>query len=231
VLNLQSQQRGDNALVRIQADIAGKTLDGKTAGWNEKANIRLIRQNGVWKIARPYLDYSRNDRSTLQVQINRIAPPYREKLQQWAANRGTATVTGRAVYEDGSPAANVVGSVSSKSTLEVLRNLGGWPYSPYNNLPTRVHQLFWQPFATDEQGRFRISGLTTSTYRISLSSGRVENGQFQRAQWILDEREAKVTAREGMSTRSLDLKLMRGALVTVRVVDRATGRALPQGGI
>jgi beta-lactamase regulating signal transducer with metallopeptidase domain len=156
VLSLKTEQRGDKASVRLQAHVPWKSDVSTNEDRKESANLRLIRQNGSWKLARPFIEYSRNDRSYLQSQIETIAPAYREKLQQWATKKGTATITGRFVYEDGRPASNVTGTAYSESTLAVLRNIGGWPYRTFNNLPTSVHNLFLQRFTTDEAGDFKF---------------------------------------------------------------------------
>jgi hypothetical protein len=168
VLNTQIKQQGDKATIRVKTRLKQWLSEGESTYREEVANLRLIRRNGAWKFARPFLKYSQNDPTVFQDHINRLAPAYREKLQQWAAKRGTATITGRVFYEDGRPAANVQGLAFGGSIFSVVQNFGGWRYSDQDNLPTHAQSLTRRLFITDKNGAFRLTGLTTLRYSIGF---------------------------------------------------------------
>ena len=73
---------------------------------------------------------------------------------------------------------------------------------------------------TDEKGRYRFTGLIPGTYTV-FSGEPLDR-------WIVDSIQ-RITLKKAESITNVDLRLVKGGLITGKVVDRETGRAVQPG--
>lgn len=84
-----------------------------------------------------------------------------------------ASVSGRVLYSDGSPA------IQADIELQDVTAEGSTPGQPSIDLGDIARSEFvHQPFETDDQGRFRITGVRPGTYRIAAVQPEKENTQM-----------------------------------------------------
>jgi len=118
----------------------------------------------------------------------RGAPPPRD-----AAPAGTAAVTGRVVAAD-----------TGRALRRARVMVGGAGNRPH-------------AASTDEQGRYRITGLAAGTYTITAAKSGYVDGAF--GQRRTSGSGTPVDLTEGQQAANMDIKLLRGGVVTGHVLD------------
>src|SRR5439155_26392523 len=109
-----------------------------------------------------------------------------------ATPAGTATITGRVVAADTGRALR---------RARVVVGGGGRPHAA----------------STDEQGRYRVTGLAAGSYTISAAKSGFVDGAFGQRRWSGMGTPLDLT--DGQQAVNIDIKLARGGVVTGRVLD------------
>ena len=191
-----------------------------------RTTLSLRRSNGRWQATSLIPGRSGPNASLLQEATEMLAPRFKSKLTAWAKNRGKASIVGRVLDDNGRPVPNARIHVTMISE-NVLRQFGGRDIVyqvEFMNIAPRVTALFNQHIQTASDGTFRFDGLTSARYRVEARTWAKDLAK-QSLEMIPTEK-FLVTAREGSSTRSPNLKMLTGIPVSVRVVESGTREPL-----
>lgn len=111
-----------------------------------------------------------------------------------------AVLAGRVVYEDGKPAEGISVGASGENTRGM--NAG------------------WAGATTDANGTYRLTGLPTGSFTVTTDHHKTAG------EWT-SVALRNVPARQGATSTAPDLVLIKGAVITGKVMDAVTGRPLP----
>ena len=184
----------------------------------------MVREQGAWRIVPQHVSRSPIDESFFEQAAEMLAPPAKAEMVAWAKIRGKAQIVGRVVNDEGKPVAGAVvnASMSYSDIAPLFRRYAST--TKFLNIEPRVARLLSQNVKAAQDGTFRIGGLTSGRYNIRYGLSLETELMTMRMPQLVPTSRPSVAAHEGSSTRSPDLKLTRGGLVEVRVIDRATRR-------
>lgn len=191
---------------------------------NHRVTAWMVRHQGAWRIVPQHVSRSPIDESFFEQAAEMLAAPAKAEMIAWAKIRGKAQIVGRVVNDEGKPVAGAVVNVSmSHSDIAPPFRRYAWT-TEFLNIAPRIARLLSQNVKTAQDGTFRINGLTSARYDIRYGLSLQTELTTMRMPQLVATSRPSVSAREGSSTRSPDLKLTRGGLVDVHVIDRATRR-------
>ncbi len=120
------------------------------------------------------------------------------------------------------PEGRIEGMVVEKSTGKPLSNVR---LSAMSGVASGQHTTYAK---TDMAGRFTMSGLSGGKYKIE-TVGEIVDDEMAMPEWMGTVEKVKVEA--GKLTSNVRIKVIRGGLLEIIVVDAATGRKVRENGI
>ena len=217
-------RRGDRATVTAPIKMRYRMVN--VIRQPQKATVQLQRAGNIWKITRDDRSWRERRNDPLSWFVRHIADPNMGKIKRWARGRGSASLAGKVLYEDGRPAAGVNVSIAVNSTTrDTIPGYASGPDWIMPHLqPPSVQPLLSQYTKTAPDGTYRVTGLTTTKYRVAVSTHFIR-GSSQPPDWAAPAAPL-VGAVEARETLVPDIVLTRGALIEVRVVDARTSQGL-----
>lgn len=138
---------------------------------------------------------------------------------------GTASISGRVVYEDGRPAAGIEVVAAMHDEAETRLRYGFYVKGKFLK-PGGVSGKTHDKTVTDGDGRYDLSGLSTGPFSVIANTMPLKASQYQEPPaWVAGA--ANVLLKKSATVPVNDLILTRGAILQGRVIDAASGRALP----
>lgn len=222
--DFKTQIAGTTATVTFhEAETNPKNLNGDLKTKVRRTTLSLRKNNGAWKIVSAVPGRSGPSVSLLQEVTDLLSPRFKSKITAWAKNRGKASIEGRVVDDNGRPVPNARIHLTMISE-DILRPLGGRDTvyaAEIMNIEPQVRALFNQYVQTKSDGTFRVNGLTSALYDLSLLP--IPERRILR---LISAGSLHIAAREGSSTQTPHLKMFTGVPVSVRVVESTTRKPL-----